>query len=64
MKRGPPEGLPVAGNKTKPGLNRVKVIFHEEIKMAKRYRRKKIEEGKKSEGFLAILPFSSSEKRL
>ena len=36
-----PEGLPVAGSKTKPGLNRVKVIFHEEIKVAKRYRRKK-----------------------
>ena len=38
------EGLPVAGSKTKPGLNRVKVIFeryrfqriHEEIKVAKR----------------------------
>ena len=61
---GPPEGLPVAGNKTKPGLNRVKVIFHEEIKVAKRFRRTKIEEGRKSEGFLVILPFSSSEKRL
>ena len=36
-----PEGPPVAGSKTKPGLNRVKVIFHEEIKVAKRYRRKK-----------------------
>ena len=38
------EDLPVAGSKTKPGLNRVKVIFeryrfqriHEEIKVAKR----------------------------
>ena len=37
-----PGGPPVAGSKTKPGLNRVKVIFHEEIKVAKRYRRKKI----------------------
>ena len=36
-----PGGPPVAGSKTKPGLNRVKVIFHEEIKVAKRYRRKK-----------------------
>ena len=62
---GPPGGLPVARSKTKPGLNRVKFIFHEEIKVAKRYRRKKIEErGRKSEGFLVILLFSSSEKRL
>ena len=38
------EGLPVAGSKTEPGLNRVKVIFeryrfqriHEEINVAKR----------------------------
>ena len=37
----PPGGLPVARSKTKPGLNRVKVIFHEEIKVAKRFRRKK-----------------------
>ena len=29
--------------------------------MAKRYRRKKIEEGEKSEGFIVIFPFSSSE---
>lgn len=63
-----PGGPPGQGSKTKPGLNRVKVIFHEEIKMAKRYRRKKvyisIEEGRKSAGVLVILPFSSSEKRL
>ena len=32
-----PEGLPVAGSKTKAGLNRVKVIFYEVIKVAKRY---------------------------
>ena len=35
---GPPEGLPVAGRKIKPGLNRIKAIFHEEIKVAKRER--------------------------
>ena len=59
-----PGGPPVAGSKTKPGLNRVKVIFHEEIKVAKRYRRKKIKECRKSEGVLVIFPFSSSGKRL
>ena len=37
-----PGGPPGRRKQNNPGQNRVKVIFHEEIKVAKRYRRKKI----------------------